>query len=279
MIIRGTVLCVLAGLSSFAQNPTTIGKGVNVYSVEKEAALGKQLAAEFRERTTAFASPSVQQYVENLGQKLASQIPKTVFSFTFSLIAEDPCSTIHEPAALPGGYVFVPVALFVAAQDEAEFAGMLAHTMAHVVGRHGAQQARRGELIQSASVPLVFMGGIGCASGLAVPVGFLKFERTLESEADLLAVQTMALTGFDPNALVRYTERVQPRASMTSAAFSSLPLPDDRIASMASAIAKLPPRNHAAPITGEFEAVRGEVRRLLPPTRSSPPSLRLNRPK
>ena len=277
-MIRGTVLCLLAGLPSFAQNPTTIGKGVNVYSVEKEAALGKQLAAEFREHTTAFATPSVQQYVENLGQKLASQMPKTVFSFTFGVIAEDPCSTIHEPAALPGGHVSVPAALFVAAQDEAEFAGMLAHAMAHVVNDHGAQQASRRELSQSASVPLVFMGGIGCASGLAVPVGFLKFQRTLESEADLLAVQTMAYTGFDPNALVRYTERVQPQVTRTPAALSPLPLREDRIASMESAIAKLSPRKHAALNTGEFEAVREEARRLIPPTRSNPPSLRRNRP-
>jgi beta-barrel assembly-enhancing protease len=205
MIKRGAVLCVLAGLPSFAQNPTTIEKGANVYSVEKESALGKRLAAEFREHTTAIASPSVQLYIENLGQELASQMPKTAFSFTFRVVAEDPCPTIHEPAPLPGGYVFVPAALFLAAQDEAEFAGMLAHAMAHVVEHHGTQQATPGKLMQFASIPVDFNRGIGCASGLAVPVRFLEFQRTLENEADLLAVQTMALTEFDPNALVRYT--------------------------------------------------------------------------
>jgi beta-barrel assembly-enhancing protease len=279
MVIRPIFLCVLATLPSLAQKPT---------KVEKEAALGKQLASDFREHTTSVTSPIAQQYVDNLGQKLASQTAKTTFSFTFSIIADDPCSTIHEPATFPGGYVFVPVALFMAAQDEAEFAGMLAHAMAHVVEHHGAEQARPGELVPSGGVPLGFMSGVGCSSGLVVPAGglappagFLKFQRTLENEADLLAVQTMAASGFDANALVRYTERVQPQVATTRAVCSPLPLRKDRIASMASAIARLPPRNIAVLTTIEFEAVRKDVRRLtqpIPPARPDPPSLRRNRP-
>jgi predicted Zn-dependent protease len=84
----------------------------------------------------------------------------------------------------------------------------------------------------------------------------------------------MAHAGFDPNALIRYTERVQPRVSPIRAAFSPLPLRDDRIASMLSEIAKLPSANYATPTTGEFAAAREEVRRLLPSNRSTPPSLR-----
>jgi predicted Zn-dependent protease len=271
MVIRAIFLCVLASLPSFAQKPT---------SVEKEGALGLQLASDFREHTTSIASSTAQQYVEGLGQKLASQMPKTGFSFTFSIIAEDPCPTIHEAAAFPGEHIFVPVALIVAAHDEAEFAGMLAHAMAHT------QQPRRRELVPSTGV---FMSCIGCSSGLGVPssgltvpAGFLKFQRTLESEADLRAVQTMSFTGFDPNALVRYTARIQPQVARTRAAFSPLPLREDRIVSMESAIAKLSPRTYTASTTGEFEAVREELRRLTPsapPDRRDPPSLRRNRPR
>ena len=279
MLMRGLVLCALAGLLSFAQNPTTNANGLNLYNVQKEIALGEQLAAEFRGRTTTIISPSVEQYLENLGQKLASQMPKIGFGFTFGVITEDPCPTIHEPAALPGGYVFVPAALFVAAQDEAEFAGMVAHAMAHVVERHGTQQATRGQLMQSGSIPVVFMGSsAGCNSEGPVPVGFLKFQRTFEREADFLAVPTMAQAGFDPNALVHYTERVQPRVSTTPLVFSPLPLRDDRIATMSSAITKLPPTHYAAPIPGEFQAARESVRQFLPPNRSAPPSLRRNPP-
>jgi predicted Zn-dependent protease len=168
--------------------------------------------------------------------------------------------------------MFVPAALFVAAQDEAEFAGMLAHAMAHIVERHGTQLATRGELTQAASIPLVF--ATGCASEGTLPVGFLRFQRGFERQADLQGVQTMAHAGFDPNALIRYTERVEPLVSPIQAAFSPLPLRDDRIASILSEIAKLPPANYATPTAGEFEAAREEVRRLLPSNRSTPPSLR-----
>ncbi len=272
MILDSIAILVLAGLPSFAQSPATVGTGVDSYSIEKEAALGKQMAADFRQHTTGIASRTVQDYVDNLGQRLASQIPTSPFRFTFSIIAGDPCPVVHEPYVLPGGYVFVPAALFLAAQDEAEFAGMLAQAMARAVERHGARLTTRGEPNRSASIPLVF--GPGCASQVAVPAGFLKVQQSSERQADLIAVQTMAHAGFDPNALARYTERVQPRASVTGSVFSPLPPRDERIASMLSAIAKLPPTNYANPSTGEFEGARDEVRHLPPSNRSTPPSLR-----
>jgi predicted Zn-dependent protease len=272
MIVYGNAISVLAGLPLFAQKQAAVGTGLNSHSVEKEAALGRQMAAEFRQRTTAIASRSVQDYVENLGRELASQMPASPFSFTFSVIAEDPCPTLHEPYALPGGYVFVPAALFPAAQNEAEFAGMLAHAMAHVVERHATRRATRRELIQAAGIPLVF--GPGCASEVAVPVGFLKVQRSFELQADVLAVPTMAKAGFDPNALARYTERVQPQVSATGAEFSPLPPRDERILSILSEIAKLPPSDYTTLPTGEFDAAREEVPRPLPSNRSTPPSLR-----
>src|SRR5262245_17734472 len=101
-------------------------------------------------------------------------MPNANARFTFSVIAEDPCTTVHEPAALPGGYVFVSAALFLAAQNEAEFAGMVAHAIVHIAERHGTQ-ATRGQAVNYAGVPLIFMGGWGgfCAEGLAVPRGFV----------------------------------------------------------------------------------------------------------
>jgi predicted Zn-dependent protease len=263
IIVYGNAISVLAGLPLFAQNQAT---------VEKQAALGRQMATDFRQHTTAIASRRVQDYVENLGRELASQMPANPFSFTFCVIAEDPCPTMHEPYALPDGYVFVSAALFSAAQDGAEFAGMMAHAMAHVVERHATRQAPRGELIGSPGIAGVF---VGCASAVAVPVGFLKVQRSSELQADRLAVQTMAQAGFDPNALARYTERVQPPVPTTLAAFSPLPPRDERIASILSEIAKLPSPDYATLTTGAFEAAREEVvRRLLPSNRSTPPSLR-----
>src|SRR5260221_8988292 len=159
MLVYRIATLILAGLPSMAQEPIRpAGKGVNFYSLEKEGALGRQLAAEFRKRTTFIDSPTVQNYLDHLGQTLEPHVPDANFPFTFRAIAEDPCPAIHEPTALPGGYVFVPAALFIAARDETELSGMLAHAMEHIAQRHGTRQATRGIVINHASIPLMFMG-------------------------------------------------------------------------------------------------------------------------
>jgi len=99
-------------------------------------------------------------------------------------------------------YVFVPAALFLAARDEAEFAALLAHAMAHIAARQGNVQPTG-----LASVPLIFGFGGSCTEGGALPVGFTATRRGFELQADALSLQTMAQAGFDPKALVRYTER------------------------------------------------------------------------
>jgi beta-barrel assembly-enhancing protease len=291
MCLRGFGVLLLAGLSLTAQaSPQTpLGsaeKGVNLYSLEKEAGLGKQLAAGFRRRTTQIDKPIVQEYLDRLGQKLAAQMPEARFPFTFSAIADDVCRATHEPAALPGDYVFVPTSLFLAAQDEAEFAGMLAHAMEHIAQRHGtreaaretSREATRGSMINNSSIPVIFMGGFSgnCSEGQSIPLGFITSQKSNELEADSLAVRTMARAGFDPSALARYIQRVQVRpAGTTSNAYSPLPDRDQRLAAMLSTIEKLPPVNYAAAPPDEFAAAQQEVRRLSePPVRArTPPSL------
>jgi predicted Zn-dependent protease len=274
MRIDRVAILILAGLPLTAQEPLgPANNGANFYSIEKEGALGSQMAASVRQRTTRIDSPTLQNYLDRLGRRIAAELQGTKFPFTFSVIAEDACPTIHEPVALPGGYVFVPVALFSTAQDEGEFAGMLARAMEHIAERHGARQATRGQVVNYASIPLIFMGGSGsCSEGLAIPRGFLALQRSNELEADSLAVQTMAHAGFDPMALLRYIERVQFQpGSATQKVFSALPDRDRRVASIRSIIEKLPPANYTAPVE-EFAAVQRELNGLV--ERRAPPTLK-----
>ena len=275
MRVRRIAIAILAGVSLSAQEPLGPAQNGDFYSLEKEAALGKQLAADVRRRTIPIDSPIIQNYLDRVGQKIGAYIPEAKFPFTFSVIADDPCRTIHEPTALPGGYVFVPAGLFVAAQEEDEFAGMLAHAMEHVAQRHGTRQATRGT---TATIPLIFIGGWagGCSGGQAIPVAFLASQRSAELEADVLAVQTMARAGFDPNALVRYVERVQVQPTGTmSKSYSPIPDRDERIAALLATIEKLPKIDYTVAPPDEFATARQELRRLTEqPLRSgAPPSL------
>jgi predicted Zn-dependent protease len=145
----------------------------------------------------------------------------------------------------------VPVGLFVEAQEEDEFAGMLAHAMEHVAQRHGTRQATRGT---TATIPLIFMAGWGCSGWLPVPAAFLASQRSAELEADVSAVQTLARAGFDPNALVRYVERVQVQPTgPTSKVYSPIPDRDERITALLATIQKLPKVDYAVAPTDESQ--------------------------
>ena len=254
------------------------GQGVNFYSLEKEAALGRQLAAEVARHTKPLDSTVARDYVNELGQRLAARFSGPAFTYTFAVIAEGAGNATHEPLSLPGGFVFVPASLFLAAQDEAEFAGMLAHSIAHIAARHFTRQATRGQLTNMSTVPLIYMGGwtgqaMNQNQSLSIPLGLLRYHRENELEADRLAADAMAGAGFDPAALARYIGRVQPAEGARPWMFSPLPTREQRVGSLEDAVRALPARTYAA---GEaFQRVREEVRRLMPaPASTRPPTLR-----
>src|SRR5581483_6579580 len=226
------------------------GQGVNFYSKEKEAALGAQLAGEMRQHTTPAASAAVSDYVKRVGDRLAAHLPND-WTWQIATVREDPGAPTHEPVALPGGYIFVSEYLIADAHSEAEFAGMLAHAMAHVVDRHWARGETRADL---AAVTYVPAGG----SPPAIPLGVLAFQRAFELEADYLAVKTMAAAGFDPAGLAAYIERMQPKPGQMSQVFSSFPDRDKRVAELQKAIAQLPAAAYQS--GDEFARVQSLVR-------------------
>jgi predicted Zn-dependent protease len=247
--------------------------GANSYSLEKEAALGAQLASDVARTTQPLESPGANEYVSQLGQRLASKFPEAMFSYTFAVIADDRASATHEPLSLPGGYVFVPAGLFLAARSEAEFAGMMAHAMAHVAAHRSRRHAAPSEVAPSevrntGSAPLIYVGGWAGYAGnqghsMAIPTGLLNSQRLSELEADRLAVHAMAEAGFEPAALASYISRVQPPEDAAHPqAFSSLPARDQRVAALREAIQKLPARIYT---TNEgFQAAQDEVRQTMP---------------
>jgi predicted Zn-dependent protease len=98
-----------------------LGSGVcnrtlNFYSLEEEMALGRQLAAQFQRDTTPLVSPAALAYINGIGQHLVAQFGASPFTYTFALVADDP-TVMHEVAAFPGGFLFVPASLILAAKD------------------------------------------------------------------------------------------------------------------------------------------------------------------
>ncbi len=140
MPLRVLAASLLTAVSICAQG-VPAKSGPNFYSIEKERSLGASQARDFERTTTALNSPTALDYVQKMGARLATQIPQGQFAYTFAVIKDDQGGPLHEPVVFPGGYIFVPAGLLLAAQNEAEMAGMLAHAMAHVAARHATREA------------------------------------------------------------------------------------------------------------------------------------------
>lgn len=244
------------------------GRGIgNWYSLEKQIAMGKSYAQQVESTSKLITDPVVTEYVNRVGQNLVrnsdAQVP-----FTIKVINTDDINAF----ALPGGFFFVDSGLILAADSEAELAGVMAHEIAHVAACHSARENTRGQLMNLASIPLIFIGGgIGYAArsvmGLALPMGFLRFSRGFESEADYLGVEYMYKAGYDPEALTAFFEKVKAlekrKPGTLAKAFDTHPQTPDRIEKTQEEInTLLPPEPEYKVDTSEFEDVKARLAEL-----------------
>src|SRR5450432_4549420 len=205
----------------------------NWYGLEGQIAMGKQISMQVETQSKIINDPVVSEYINRLGQNLVrnsdSQVP-----FTIKVIDSDDINAF----ALPGGFFYVNSGLILAADEEAELAGVMAHEIAHVAACHAARENTRGNIAQIMTIPLIFIGGpIGYAAyegaGLAVPLTFLKFSRGFEAQVDYLGVEYMYKAGYDPQAFVSFFEKIQAqekkKPGTISKAFSTHPQTPDRI--------------------------------------------------
>ncbi len=246
-----------------------VGQGINFYSLEKEIALGKQLAQEVEREAKVVNDPVIAEYVNRIGQNLVRNSDAKV-PFTIKVLDSEEVNAF----ALPGGFFFVNTGLILKAESEAELAGVMGHEIAHVACRHGTRAATRGELAQigmiaaSIAIPYGWTGyAIRQGAGLAIPMGFLTFSRANEREADHLGLQYMYKTGYDPTAFVDFFEKIETlekkKPGSVAKVFSTHPMTDDRITAAQQEIQKdLTPKPEYVVSTSEFDDVKARIAML-----------------
>jgi predicted Zn-dependent protease len=242
-----------------------INKGsINFTSIQKEMALGRQLADEVERQVKLLNDPVIGEYVNRIGQNLVRNSDAKV-PFTIKVVQDDEINAF----ALPGGFFYVNTGLIEAADDEAELAAVMGHEIAHVAARHATENAAKGELANIASIPLIMVGGpagygLQQAAGFLVPLQFLHFSRANESEADYLGLQYMYKAGYDPSAFVSMFEKLEAketnRAGSVSKMFSTHPATADRIEATKKNIERiLPDRDNYVVTTSEFDNVKARL--------------------
>ena len=246
------------------------GRGLgNWYTVNGEIGMGKQYAMEIEKSAHLVTDPVVVEYVNRVGQNIVKNSDCKV-PFTIKVIDSDEINAM----ALPGGFFYVNSGLIMAADEEAELAGVMAHETAHVCAHHAARELTRMNYAEIGSIPLEIVTygswtgyGIYEASQLAIPMGFLEFSREFEAEADYLGLQYMYKAGYDPQAFIQFFEKItaleKHKPGTLAKVFADHPQTPDRIAHSEEEIATiLPARPDYVVTTSEFDDIKARLARI-----------------
>jgi predicted Zn-dependent protease len=246
------------------------GRGMgNWFSTDWEIRNGKQYSMEIEKQSHLILDPVINEYVNRVGQNIVKNSDCKV-PFTIKVLDADEINAM----ALPGGFFYVNSGLILAADEEAELAGVMAHETAHVCAHHAAREMTRMYYAEIGSVPLMIFTqgtwtgyGIYEASQLAVPLTFLQFSRNFEAEADYLGLQYMYKAGYDPQAFITIFEKLDAlekhKPGALSKAFSDHPPTLDRIAHSEDEIATImPPKPDYVVTTSEFDDVKARLARI-----------------
>jgi len=241
----------------------------NWYSLDKQVAMGRQYSQQVEHGAKMVSDPVVTEYVNRIGQNLVRNSDAKV-PFTIKVIDTDEINAF----ALPGGFFFVNSGLILAADNEAELAGVMAHEIGHVAACHVAREQTRSNIVNLASIPLIFVpGGWGvyeasqAALGIGVPLTFMKFSRNFEAQADFLGMEYMYKAGYDPQSFISFFEKIEAqekkKPGAVAKAFASHPMTPDRVAAAQNEMRTvLPARPEYIVDTSEFEGVKARLASL-----------------
>jgi len=246
---------------------TALKPGWNMFSAAQDVELGQQASVEVARQVLMLNDSRVDNYLNNLGQRLSANAPGFKFPYEFKTVNDRGINAF----ALPGGHIYVNRGVIEAADNEAQLAGVMAHEASHVALRHGTNQASKAS---AAQMPLAILGGLlgnnSTAGALAqLGAGFtvnsilLKYSRDAESQADLMGTQILFDSGLNPQAMGQFFQKIE--GGSGNAFFSDHPNPDRRIESVNEEVVRLGTSQRASSGSQEFAQIKRYVQSLPAP--------------
>lgn len=263
---------------STGEDPEMIGKRninkgiwaggiIGARGTDSEVRLGRQLAAQVDKEAKFIDDPIITEYVNRVGQNIVLHSDAKI-PFTIRVIDADEVNAF----ALPGGFFYVNKGLVLAADNEAELAGVMAHEIAHVAARHAVENEAKLRALNIGMLAGILLGGgiIGNVlyngGGLIEGLTALKFTRGAEEEADKLGVQYMWAAGYDPNAMATMFEKLEAKnkkkPGTIARLFATHPAPPDRRAASLALAARFKEREEYVISSSEFQRVKNRLLRL-----------------
>jgi len=243
-------------------------------SPAQERKLGEAIVREARAQGGILNDPEVNDYLNELGNRLVSVSPDAKQDFDFFAVGDGSINAF----ALPGGYIGVNTGLILLAQTESELASVLAHEITHVTQRHIARQLQGqqdGLLMSLAALAVAMLAARagGASSGDAAQAAIatsqalalqsrLNYTREFEYEADRIGFQRLVAAGFDPHATATFMEKLQRSSRFLEGSAPSYlrthPITFERIAEAQGRAEPLPYRQVTDSI--DFHMVRALLR-------------------
>jgi len=293
---RVMLLGLLAGLCCSTVGASAQGKpsplltnasrtgGWNLYSLQKETELGRQMDAQVEPLLPVFADPTLQSYLQKLADRIADE-SDTPFPVRVVVVESNEVNAF----VLPGGYLFLSTGLILQTRSEAELAGAMAHEVGHIAARHITRLLTRQKIWDWIGFSTLLLAGPSIFTAeqtfnAVLPVDLIQFSQGAEKEADRLGLEYVYAAGYDPMGMIAFLERMHTQdfspAGVLTRAFLSHSLGPERVALAEKWIERrLPARDRYVVNTSDYDLARERLLQRLQDETPIVPLSRLDRPR
>ncbi len=247
-----------------------IKPGFNLFSKDQDIALGREAVPEIEKQVQVLNDKELTGYIERMGKKLAQHSQDPSYPFTFKVVADPSINAF----ALPGGPIYMHTGLLMAADNEAQVAGVMGHEIGHVVLRHSTNQASKATMFQ---LPAMFAAGMmdkkggmlaalgQLGLGLGVNSALMSYSRNAERDSDIVGARMLAAAGYNPVEMATFFQKLEQAGGRGGPEFfSSHPNPGNRVKAVTEEIQGYREASQYVTNTAEFPKMKQRAIRLTP---------------